>query len=396
VKNLIIKNPEIVSGPYTVLASDVAASATSLVCEDATLFAANNLILVGGVGNEKAEDTNLTGTPTDNLTMVVTAVKFNHLADESVELLPWNRYQIQYKTSVDGEWQDLVTEGFFDWGGIETTYQHTTGSDDYYYRSRYMNSVTTTYSAYTESLVGTGLSRNQLGAMIERVRKDSKDENQETASDQDITADVNEAQDIVGAMNRNWWFLLTSYDYTTEADSNTFTLPTNLRRAKRLLYNLVDGSTDTSYYLRYIPDIRFQYKYGDNGASTDDNLVEYTVDEASGVIKVGPTPTTADLTLTLIYWAKLTDLVDYGDTTLVPLPQVLTTYATAQNWLRKGNTSEYEAWMKKFETAIRLLENMRVRGPTPQNLSIYQGRHPRLRYMGNSSAYDEEGRINYY
>ena len=84
--------------PFTIVSMDYT-SGIVLNVEDSSNFADNDLILVGGLGNEKAETTDLTATPPSASTLSITAMDHPHSSDESVEPILWNQFDIEYKMS---------------------------------------------------------------------------------------------------------------------------------------------------------------------------------------------------------------------------------------------------------------------------------------------------------
>lgn len=366
-----IKNPIPLTSPFTIVSSDYT-SGTSLSVEDSSGFVDNKLILIGGLGNEKSETTDLTATPPSTTSLTITALNHSHSTDESVQTILWNQFCVQYKTDSTGDWTDLTTGTLFDWGNIETNYVHDAGLSNYYYRVRYYNTAVNTYSDWSEQVSGLGLIRSTVGSMIEEVRGNTKDETVQKVSDKRIIGYFNYAQDVVKSMYKKWPWL------QAEATVNptTLALPIDHKRTYRLKYNFVNGTESQTYYLRFLPLVDFDNKYSDNNASTSDYLTEYTVDDINNVIKLGPKPTTTTAILTLIYEKDITDLNDYTDETIIPLPELLIAYATAKVWKLKSNADEYNSWMETFSDLLQVLDQARPTSYHPRTLKRYMGRNP--------------------
>lgn len=370
-----IKNPVPLDNPFTIISSDYTGG-TTLNVEDSTGFKDDDLILVGGVGNEKAECTDLTATPPSVSTMTVTALGHDHSTDESIQFILWNRFDVQYKTDSGGTWTDLVTavslgdESKFDWSTNETNYKHSTGASSYYYRIRYYNSATNTYSDWTEQVSGVGLTRSTVGYMIDEVRENAKDKTDQKVSDETIIGYFNTVQDIVKSMNKKWPWL---QDEATIVPT-TLALPSDFKRAYRLKYNYVNGTDSQTYYLKYLPLVDFQNLYTDNNASESDYLEHYAIDTVNSVIKLGPVPETDSAILTLVYEKDITDLDDYTDTTVIPIPELLVAYATARVWKLKSNDDEYKSWMNNFSDLLQVLDQARPVSYHPRTLKRYMGR----------------------
>ena len=161
-KVLDISNPIPLDYPYTVI-STAYTSGTSLTVEDSTGFIDNDLLLIGGIGNDKTEVTDLTATPPSATNMTISALSFAHNEDESIQKVPYNKFDIDYRTSSTGSWTSLTTNQSFDWGRETTQYTHESGVDTYEYRIRYYNTATTQYSGYSGTAPADGYDRNQVG-----------------------------------------------------------------------------------------------------------------------------------------------------------------------------------------------------------------------------------------
>lgn len=389
-RTITFRNPKILDEPYTVISQDYS-SGTTLYVEDSSNFIDNDLILVGGQGNEKAELTDLTATPSNKTSLTITALNFDHDVDESVQKVLWDKYELQFKTTSDADWQALVAAGDFDWGKDNTTYVHQDGAATYYYRSRYYNSATGKYSGWSDTTPGSGLTRNQVGWMVKRVRKKAKKEDDPSVTDKEIIASFNTVHDIVRGLNRRWKFLKTEYEFLTEASTRTYDLPDNFDRGYRLKYRYDDGATDIEYYLKYLPKTEFDDMYKDQDADPDDDIIHYTIDEINNKIELGPKPETAGYTCTLVYFKTITDVNSYGDELIIPLPDLYKHYAVA-DILEDDEDPEKATYHKnEFGNMIKVLEQMRVKTPYPRSFKRYRGRH---RMYGNRNTYSDAQREN--
>jgi len=369
--------------PFTIVSTDYS-SGTSLLVEDSSNFAEDDLILVGGIGNEKSETTDLTAIPSGS-SMTISALGHSHSSDESVQTILWDKYDVQYKVDVGGTWTALGTAVSFDWSGNDTNYIHSTGASNYYYRSRYFNSATNTYSDWSGTVAATTATRSMVSSMIEQVRKNTKDDTEQKVSDELIISYFNFAQDIVKSMQKKWPWL---QDEATIVPS-TLVLPTDFKRAYRLKYNYVSGTESQTYYLSYLSLTDFQNKYADNNASTSDNLEDYSIDTINNVVKIGPSPTTTTAILTLVYEKDITDLEDYEDSTVIPLPELLISYASAKVSKLKANSDEYKSWMENFSDLLSVLDKAKSVSYHPRTLKRFTGRNENTRIYSNSDDYIE-------
>jgi hypothetical protein len=394
-REITIRNPRVLDTPYTYVSTDYTSGAT-LYVEDSDYFADNDLVLVGGAGNEKSEITDLTSTPPNSISLAVTALSHNHESGESVQKVLWDQFDLQYRESSSDSWQNVVTTQDFDWKQDETTYIHSGGLSTYQYRSRYYNSATATYSDWSDTVEGTGLTRLQVGNAVEKVRLFSSDKNSRAVEDGEIIDFFNEVHDMVGAMNRRWWFLKDEYTDTTVEDTKSYDLPEDCERVHRLKYRYDDGANDVEYYLKYVNPTRYDYIYRDQDADSDDNLKHYTVDFINKKWKVGPWPENDGYTMTLIYFKKLADIDSYGDTLTIPLANLYIWYATAQVWRIKENEEKSTYYMNEFGNALKLLEQMRPKVSHPRQLKNWRGRKAMDRLYGDRRSYSDDYREKYY
>lgn len=390
---ITIANPKILDTPYTVLSQDHSSGSTMYV-EDSNGFSDNDLILIGGRGNEKAEVVDLTSAPPTAGTLAVSTTDFAHDSDESVQRVLYDKYDIQYKTTEGGSWTALVTSGSFDWGNDVTEYVHSDGQASYYYRSRYYNSATATYSGWSDTVIGSGLSRLQVGWIIQRARKKGRDENSTSVEDADIIESINTVNDIVRGLNRRWWFLKTEYEFDTVADTKEYDLPSDYERAHRLKYNFNDGTANVEYYLRYLSLTQFEYEYRNLNMDSSDDLVHYTIDDINDKIIVGPPPATAGYNMTLVYYKSLTDVDSYGDTVPIPIADLYVHFAAAEIWELKDNEEKASYYKREFTNLLEVLEQMRATTPTPRNMKTWRGRKAMKRLFGSRRTYSDEEREN--
>jgi len=378
-----IKNPVPLKSPYTIVSTDYS-SGISLLVEDSGSFKDNDLILIGGVGNEKSEITDLNGNPTNADSLVISALKHEHSSDESVQAVLWDSFDVDYKTDSTGTWISLITANPFDWSNNDTNYIHPTGVSNYYYRVRYYNSAKGTSSDWSDTMSGTGDTRSTVSSMIGQVRENAKDKTDQKASDELIISYFNFAQDIIKSMNKKWPWL----QGEAIINPSNLVLPVDFKRAYRLKYTYINDTQSKTYYLTYLPLPEFEDKYGDNNADGNDVLVNYSVDTINGFIKLGPSPITTTAILTLVYEKDILDLGAYTDVTIIPLPELLIAYATAKVCKLKSNSDDYTSWMSDFSDLLLILDDARPVSYHPRSLKRFVGRGPYAVY--NRASEDTE------
>jgi len=389
-KVLDISNPIPLEYPYTVISSAYS-SGTSLTVEDSTGFIDNDLILVGGIGNEKTEVTDLTATPSNVTTLTITALSFAHSEDESIQKVPYNKFNVDYRTSSTGDWTSVTTNQDFDWGREATQYTHETGADTYEYRVRYYNSATAQYSGYSGTAPADGYDRNQVGHVVKRIKSKIPGIANIADIDQQIIDDINSLHDIIKGMNRKWWFLKESYTYDTVASTRRYDLPTGFERLDYVTFNYVSGtSIDETYRLIYRPQIEFDALYTDNDADDDDSVTDFTIDLENSHLVLGKAPATAGLDFTLYYYETITDVDSFDDTLIIPLPDIYYHYVAAEMWNLKNDPKQAKYHEDRFEYLLQVLNQMRNKINQTRQLKKFMGQKYRNQTYGRHIVNEED------
>jgi len=341
-RKVLISNSILQDDTYKTNLSAAYSSGTSLSVLSSTTFAANDELVVGQIGEELAELKKCTAVPTDTTITLASALKFSHSKDTPVYKVAWDMVEIEGKATAGGAFATL-TQSAIQWDKKDTIYYHSAGTSDWYYRYKFYNSVTLTYSEYSPTITGAGYTRPSLGFMITEIRKIVQDVDRKIVTDTEIMRFINAAQDIISGVRSDWWFLKTEDSaITTTGGTRKYALPTgvgNLGTVESIRYNYDDGTSDEIYHLKYLNVPAFDYEVRNNLNTTDqqDDHVEYYTlrqvdsNSASGYFEVAPTPlTTARGTFYIRYFKEMTDLDDVADETSVPIPQILENYAIAQ------------------------------------------------------------------
>lgn len=392
-REIRLQNPPVLNNPFTYISTKYTSGLT-LTVEDSSGFLDNDLILVGGMGNEQTEVVDVNGTvPTSTTITIGSALSHNHETGESVQKISYDRFDLQFRVDSDSAWQNVTTQTLFDWKSNETVYTHAAGESTYEYRSRYYNSATGLYSAYSDTISGGGLARNQVGFVIRQARKYAKDNNGVAADDETLIDHINDVHDEIKALNEDWWFLRTSQGYTTVADTATYDLPDDCERVDRLYYEYTSGTDLIGYYLKYKTEEEFQYLFNDENPDSDDDLVYYTVDYINNQFEVGPTPETAGYTLTLKYYKSFANVDSFGDTLTIPMTKVYVYYLAAQIYDLKDDEERSKYYMAKYNELVARMKQMKVKTTQPKSLKSYRGRRD---FYARRRQYSDNYREKYW
>lgn len=362
-------------------------------------------MVVGPIGTEKAELTDLTASPPNDTTLSITSLNFSHPKDTMISLSRWDKYSLEYRTTSAGSWNIYALMPLaIEWDGIYTEYNDTGATEDYQWRFRFYNSNTAAYSDYSDTLSGAGWDRGSVGEMISSVRKIVSDETE--IKDAEIIRFFNDAQQKIYSLYPKWFFLLKEGTaITTVASTKRYALPSDFGRMVSVKYNNTTNNSDVSTNLRYITNAEYDYKIQDNNSTDDDSLSVFTIlppdsSGTKGYIGVtttgGSSPSTAGLTLTPKYYKTFTTLNSFGDITEVPIPEVLENYAIAQIYKIRQNENKADYYDSLFREQIELLKLDQRKYVNSRVFYRWAGRNSNRRLNSESGGYDENRRINYW
>lgn len=413
---LSIRNPDL-SGYERSYLTSAYSSGTTLSVINTFALAANDFIVVGEPGQEKAESKRIDSITNDTSLNLASALKFSHPKDTVIVKTHWDQIEISSRVNA-GAWSVLSTSGI-QWDKPYTVYVHSGGDDTYDYRWRFYNSTLATYSEYSPTYAGEGFTRNQAGYMVQMIRKITRTEgNEEVITDREIYRKINEAHDVIGNIRPDWWFLkFEDSTITTTASTYIYNLDTlgggtagtpsdsyTLGYIDKVRYRYNDGSTDTTYPLKFRSENEFDLYITDNNRQKDDYVNLYTLKPAdstsvNGYMWVYPTPnTTSRGTFYVRGYRKFTTINDDIDKTAVPIPEIIEHYVIAHIERIRGNDAKADYYEDLFYgpppatetrrklTGIALLEQVqnqsRAEGQ-PKMLWRFRGQKALSRFFGN-------------
>lgn len=394
--SIIISNPNISDNIRTNLSQDYS-SGTTLNVDSSTSFKSGNYILVGELGLEKTELTNLTASPPTSTSITVSALSYSHPAGTPIFYLNWDKFELSYRTSSTGTWTvygSMPANLAYD--SLSTEYRDTSATSTYQWRYRYYSTENSAYSDYSDVIGTTGWSRKSVGYMVREIRKIVNDPESKTVSDTEIIRFLNAAQDKVFTLYDRWWFLeKVGTSIPTVVGQKTYPLPSDFGRMHLVAFQYVNGSNDITYNLREISNIEYDYETRDNNAANNDDIKYYSIypgDSTSptGYIKIWPKPYTAALNIIPRYYKNMTDLSTYSDTTDIPVPDLLENYAISKILgIRKEDdkAAEYDSM---FKEQIELLKLMQRKNARPMRvLWKFKGVKPEERMFGTRNVYSD-------
>lgn len=226
---------------FTFLSANASASASTFTVENGLKFAANEYLVVGRFGYEKAEIVKVSGTPSATSISLTGATNHPHNRGEQIQFIPYNQIVLEYST--DGTTYNSLATLDIRADATETYYNHTAGLSTYYYRAKFSNSTSSDVSSYSDGMIATGDVENSAGAIIRDALLSMGEKiDDEVFTKEFLLRALDEGRDEIDLHpNAGRWAFRTVFDYDAGdciPGRYTLTLPIDLRdpeTAKHLL-----------------------------------------------------------------------------------------------------------------------------------------------------------------
>ena len=395
-----IKNPDINNKERTWMTAASVAAAVSLTVRDTTGFTANDYVVVGNIGEELTECKKL-GTITAPVTLAIAALTSAHPNGTLLQKTDWNQYSLDYRVSSSASWSTLTTTDL-DWDTDDTVYSHAAGLTTGQYRFRLYNSTTLAYSDYSDIINATGYTKAQVGYMIKKIRKNIGDEVGNVVSDDEIMEFLNDGQDTVAGMYPNWYFLLTENNNTvvTVASTREYAFPTDFGSLEALRFRYISGSTiDKTYRLEWVTTVELDFKLQDNLADDSDDLTHFTIRYPSSDVvyfEVYPTPETAGNYFFIRYWKKMGTLDSLGDSTPLPIPSILESFALSQIYKVKGDENKANLYEARFNRGVEVLKREQKKHKGQPDFLQFRGQGGYKSFLGDRVSSNRDYDAEHY
>lgn len=165
--NTITISNDMVLNVLTYLSDNYAPGSTVLNVDNGLDFTANSIILLEGIGQERAEFKNLSSFTATTLT--VNATTFSHNLGTSVYISQYDQIVIEKASSLNGSYSTLGTY-LIQCTQQNTVVQDVAGTSTTYYRFKLKNSLSGLESALSVSVAPLVFGNSTIASMIETVR----------------------------------------------------------------------------------------------------------------------------------------------------------------------------------------------------------------------------------
>lgn len=381
---LKLDNPDLSQEEKTYLTAAYSSGTTLTVKNNEGFNHANFFTIVGEPGQERTEKGQISSITGVSTITIASALGFPHEQNSAVYLSQWDKISVERAATSGGSYTEITNSPFtIEWDDrdLSTTINDLSGAESDYYKWRFYNSVTGTYSTYSDILPGSGISKSTAGYALELVRKNSrtKDVDEET-----IWTYFTEFQDVVyEKMPEAWWFRKRGTAVTLTADDYDYSISSNwpdFISMGYLLFRYNLGDVDETYPIDFIPLVEFyNYKQDANNA-TNDWAKKWTLlppddDSPLGYIGIEPTPKTTSVgSIIPVYQFELDTINSFGDSLVVPSARAYSHYAL---WKIADEIWKDTEQATKYETRLNQdMEGLHVRKRRQQGQSRF------LRFRG--------------
>jgi hypothetical protein len=402
---LFIQNPELTYEEKTYLTADYL-TGTSLTIRNNEGFTSNWFVIVGEPGQEQTECKQISSS-TGNETLTLSgALKFSHPKSCPVYLSQWDKVSVERSALATSGFAAITDSPFLiEWDDEEltSTIIDSAGSASHYFRWRFYNSITLTYSSYSGVISGGGLDRNQAGYVIEKVRKNSATQG---VSDQTMYDYMNDFQDLCyEEIPEAWWLTREGTEVATTADGYKYNISVNwadLLSIKYVLYRYINGSQNNSYPLSYITPLEFYNYKSDYNQSSSDNASKWTflppdASSAKGYIGIHSTPDNDVCYIKPVYYIDLPIVSSFEDVLVIPRPKAYEDYILYRIWEDiKQDSQTASTYNARVQSSIIALKRRSRRQQGQKELFRYRGQKGYQNLFGAGGGSSMTNRENYW
>jgi len=154
---------------YTFINTDASAASGTLTVDSIRDIAINNVLFIGELGEEKSEiiKTHAATAPSGSTVTLASNTVFAHPAGTKVYIIDYDQLEVSHAATVAGVKSVLSTIDI-DADSLETYYKDSSQTSGYYF-IRYYNSISATYSSYSDPIPYVGFSYKAVRSIKDRA-----------------------------------------------------------------------------------------------------------------------------------------------------------------------------------------------------------------------------------
>ena len=146
-----ISNPDLTRQETTQLTADAEAGSTvALAVQNNQGFSVDDLIIIKRAGREKCEKEKIT-VVTGSEQITVATLKFAHIEDEEIRIVPYDQVKLLYCSTEDGSYVEVATWQDINFDDLLTYVDHEAGTVDTWYKTEFKHSVSSKQSGLSDA-----------------------------------------------------------------------------------------------------------------------------------------------------------------------------------------------------------------------------------------------------
>lgn len=169
---IFIRVPDFSMYPSTILTADANSGVSSYTTKDSSFLSSNDYIISGIPGTPATEINQVNSVSSGTTISLVSSTSFPHNQTTRITYIPFNQVRIEKSTDA-GSTYSTVTTVNLKVNNPEHYYNDTTGSENDYYRIRFVNSNNSTSSDPSDGVIATGYADNTVFAIKKRAVESS-------------------------------------------------------------------------------------------------------------------------------------------------------------------------------------------------------------------------------
>lgn len=204
-KTILTSNFPLIEDAYqTSLSSSATAAGSTLTVYSISNIAINNILLIGEFGQEGSEiiKTHSATAPTGTTITLLSALTKSHPKDTKVYVIPYDQVEFSHATTTTGT-KTVLTTSDVDEEGTETKYEDTTYSSGYYF-TRFINSISSNYSTYSDPIPYDDFGTNTVAYMIRTAMDETNKDYSSTLTYGMLIEEINSCLRYIRGKLKTW------------------------------------------------------------------------------------------------------------------------------------------------------------------------------------------------
>src|SRR3990167_7817035 len=164
----IANRPAVLPQQISFLTADAASGVSTFTVKNILGFAVDQILLIGELGHEGSEivKTSSSTAPSGSTITLTTTTSLPHYQGDKVYLMLYDQVEFSSAATIAGAKTALTTRNL--WPDSPTTeYIDTAGTTGYYF-GRYKNTISSTFSAYSDAMLVAGWATHTVGYIVNR------------------------------------------------------------------------------------------------------------------------------------------------------------------------------------------------------------------------------------